>query len=102
MPGLPTHLVQELNVGTVYNTFICCEKVGSDLVIGGRFAGYSGFRHQLQLASHDLAAIGQIDGQKTKFQVPNSMYNTSLSEVTFSSELNSRRSSTIIQKLKAV
>ena len=34
-----------------------CEKVASDLGLGNGFAGISGFLHQIQLASHDLAAI---------------------------------------------
>ena len=36
-----------------------CENVTSDLGLGDGFAGYSGFLHQLQLASHDLAAMWQ-------------------------------------------
>ena len=36
-----------------------CEKEASDLWQGGGFAGYSGFHHQLQMTSHELAAIWQ-------------------------------------------
>ena len=35
------------------------EKVASDLGEAVVFAGYSGFFHQLQLASHDLVTIWQ-------------------------------------------
>ena len=38
-----------------------CENVSSDLRLGG---GLAGFLHQLQLASHDLAAIWQKNGNK--------------------------------------
>ena len=37
--------------------FKATEKVAIDFVLGGGIAGYSGFLHQIQLGSHDLAAI---------------------------------------------
>ena len=48
-----------------------CEKVASDLRLGGGFfAGYSGFLHYLQLASHELATFGI---NVTKNEIPNSI-----------------------------
>ena len=50
-----------------------CKKFSSDLGLGGVFAGYSGFLHQLQLASQDLPAliIGRKSDKKrnSKFQL---------------------------------
>ena len=37
------------------------------------FAGYSGFLHYLQLASHELATIG-INVTKNEIQIQNSLY----------------------------
>ena len=48
-----------------------CEKVASDLWLGGVFAGYSGFLHYLQLASHELAIIWHYCDEKRNFQVLN-------------------------------
>ena len=48
-----------------------CEKVPSDLGYAVVFAGYSGFLHYLQLASHELATIGI---NVTKNEIPNSKF----------------------------
>ena len=42
-----------------------CERVASDLGLDGGFAVYSGFLHQLQLASHNMAFIWQRKWRKT-------------------------------------
>ena len=44
------------------------------------FARYSGFLHQLKLASHDLASIWQRKWRKTKFQIPVSRLDVILTE----------------------
>ena len=41
------------------NSHRACEKVASDLGLGGISARYSSFLHHIQLASHNLAAIWQ-------------------------------------------
>ena len=41
--------------------------LGNDLKLGGGFAGYSGFLHYLQLASHELATIGINVTKNSKF-----------------------------------
>ena len=46
-----------------------CEKVASDLGLGSVFAGYSGFLHYLQPASHELATIG-INVTKNEIPIP--------------------------------
>ena len=45
-----------------------CEEVTSDLELGGGFAGYSGFLHYLELASHELDTIG-INVTKNEIQI---------------------------------
>ena len=52
-----------------------CEKVASDLELGGGFRRYSDFLHYLQLASHELATIG-INVTKNEIQIPEITYHT--------------------------
>ena len=48
-----------------------CEKVASDLELGGGFAEYSDFPNYIQLTSHELAKIGI---NVTKNEIPNSKF----------------------------
>ena len=51
------------------------------------FTGYSGFLHQLQLASHNLAAIWQKKSRKAKFQIQNPVSGLSLLAVRYVSSM---------------
>ena len=46
-----------LSLTTAWVLIPACERVASESVLAGVFAGYFGFLHYLQLASHELPTI---------------------------------------------